>query len=74
MKTKNLQYEWGDWKAEISKHPRRNEYSWVVYDKYGNDTYDFHSDINDEFKTTQEAENNMFSAITNKIGHLPKRK
>ena len=74
MKIKNLEYEWGSWKAEISKHPRRNEYRWDVYDKDGNDTYDFHSDTNDEFKNTQDAENNMFLAITDKIGYLPKRK
>tara|TARA_B100000795_G_scaffold235563_1_gene195303 strand:- start:585 stop:851 length:267 start_codon:yes stop_codon:yes gene_type:complete len=66
-------YKWGSWEAEITKHPRRNEYQWSVFDKDGNDTYDFNNDMDVELETPQEAENNMFTQISDRIGHNPNR-
>ena len=73
-KVDSWEYKWGSWEAEISKHPRRNEYRWSVYDKDGNDTYDFNNDIDAELETPLEAENNMFRNINDRIGHSPERK
>lgn len=64
-------YSWGSWKAEISKHSRRDEYIWSVEDADGNDTYDFYSE--DGSSTPEEAENDMFNMINDKIGHSPER-
>lgn len=66
-------YSWGDWNAQINKHPSRKEYKWDVFDKYGNDTYDFTNDIDVELETPLEAENNMFRVILDRIGHTPNR-
>lgn len=66
-------YKWHDWEAAIYKHPRRDEYQWAVEDVYGNDTYDFDNDQDVELKTPQEAENNMFAQISNRIGTSPER-
>tara|TARA_R110000787_G_scaffold280595_1_gene391394 strand:- start:26 stop:2182 length:2157 start_codon:yes stop_codon:yes gene_type:complete len=73
-KVDSWEYKWGSWEAEISKHPRRNEYRWSVYDKDGNDTYDFNNDIDVELETPLEAENNMFRNIYDRIGYSPERK
>jgi len=69
---KDINYAWGSWKATITKHPRRNEYSWSVFDKDGNDTYDFNSNIDSELETQEEAEIDMFESINDRIGHVPK--
>jgi hypothetical protein len=66
-------YNWGTWEAKISKHPRRKEYKWIVYDINGNDTYDFYKDIDVKLETPLEAENNMFRNIEDRIGYTPKR-
>lgn len=67
------EYSWGSWTAQITKHPRRNEYKWSVSDANGNDTYNFYNHIDVENKTPKEAENDMFNAINDRIGHEPKR-
>jgi hypothetical protein len=66
-------YKWGSWEAKISKHPRRKEYRWSVYDVDGNDTYDFNNDLDVELETPLEAENNMFRNIQERIGHTPEK-
>jgi hypothetical protein len=73
MKTTEWNYSWGSWKAQISKHPRRNEYRWCVSDANGNDTYDFYNHLQVELLTPQEAEDDMFDSINDRIGHEPTR-
>jgi len=67
----DINYSWGSWKATISKHLIRNEYSWSVFDKDGNDTYDFNSHIDSELETKSEAEIDMLQNINDRIGHAP---
>lgn len=71
---KSLEYLWSDWKATISWSRIFKSWTWIVEDVYGDDTYDFHSNIDVSFKSPKEAEKDMFLDITNNIGHLPKSK
>ena len=71
LKEDKWNYKWGSWEAKISKHPRRNEYRWIVWDKNGNDGYDFGSDMDIELESPLQAEINMFRNINQRIGHTP---
>ena len=68
------EYKWGGHEANISKHPRREEYRWYVSVNDGYDySTDFHNDIDIELETPLEAENNMFRNIDERIGNTPER-
>ena len=71
---KDINYTWGSWKATITKHHRRDEFSWSVFDKHGNNTYDFNSHIDTILDTQKEAEDDMLQSINDRIGHAPKSK
>lgn len=68
------EYKWGGHEANISKHPRREEYRWYVSvnDGYDSST-DLYNDIDIELETPLEAENNMFRNINDRIGNTPER-
>ena len=68
------EYKWGGHEANISKHPRRQQYRWYVSvnDGYDSST-DLYNDIDIELETPLEAENNMFRNINDRIGNTPER-
>ena len=68
------EYKWGGHEANISKHPRREQYRWYVSvnDGYDSST-DLYNDIDIELETPLEAENNMFRNINDRIGNTPER-
>lgn len=70
--TDKWEYKWGTWIAVIQKHPRRNEYQWYIEDVDGDETYRWSNDIDIALETPEDAENDLFDVINDKIGHTPK--